>query len=136
MLRRSLLILGLGLALGACGSDSSTEASATIAGTWNLQSVNGSALPFVILQSGANKAEILSDVITISGTGSFTQTTTVRTTVNGAATTQSVADAGTYTLSGSAITLRFNSDNSTGTGSWSGNTITATADGFAYVYKR
>jgi hypothetical protein len=90
----------------------------------------------VLAQTGTNKAEIVGDVYVISGTGSFTQTTTVRTTTNGVATTQSVADAGTYTLNGTAITVRYNSDGSTATGSWSGNTITVTQDGLAAVYTR
>jgi hypothetical protein len=133
-MRRLTVFLAL-LAI-ACGSDSSTAPGGTIAGTWSLKTINGTSLPFVLAQTGTNKAEIVGDVYVISGTGSFTQTTTVRTTTNGVATTQSVADAGTYTLNGTAITVRYNSDGSTATGSWSGNTITVTQDGLAAVYTR
>jgi hypothetical protein len=131
-----MFLLLSALALAACGSDSSTAPAPTIAGTWTLQTINGSALPFTIAQTATSKIEVLSDVITISGTGSFTQTTSLRSTTSGVATTQSVADAGTYVVNGSAVTLRFNSDGSTGTGSWSGDTITTTDGGFALVYKR
>lgn len=124
------------LSAAGCANDSTSPATQSIAGSWTLQSVNGSSMPFIVAQTGTNKTELLSDVIAISGTGSFTQTTSVRTTTNGVPTTQSVADAGSYTLNGSAITLHFNSDGSTGTGSWSGNTITTTDGGFALVYKR
>jgi hypothetical protein len=124
------------LAIAACSTDSTTGPTGSIAGTWTLQTVNGFSLPFTIEQTVTDKVELLSDVIVISGTGSFTQTATVRTTTNGAATTQSAADAGTYTLNGTAITLHFNSDGSTGTGSWSGNTITTTDGGLALVFKR
>lgn len=134
---RRLGFLLLTAVLIGCGSDSSTgPSSATIAGTWNLQSINGTTLPFTLAQTGANKIELTSDIIVVSGTGSFTQTSTLRTTDNGQVTTQSVADAGTYTLNGSAVTLRWNSDGSISTGSWVGNTITATGDGLAFVYKR
>jgi hypothetical protein len=93
-------------------------------------------LPFIIAQTGANKIELMSDVFVVASTGSFTQTTTVRSTINGVVTTESVADAGSYTVSGTAITLHFNSDGSTGTASWSGNTMTTTDGGVAAVYVR
>lgn len=133
MIRWTALLLVAGLM--ACGGET-TAPAATIAGTWNLQTINGTTMPFVIAQTGANKDELLSDMLVVSGTGSFTQTTTLRSTRNGAASTQSIADAGSYSLNGSAVSFRWNSDNSTGTGSWTGNTLTMAADGFAVVYTR
>lgn len=122
----------------ACGGgDSPTEPTqVSVAGTWSLQTINGTRLPYVVAQTGADKLEVTSDVLSVSGTGSFTQTTTVRLTQNGQVSTQSVADAGSYTLNGSAASFRFNSDGSTGTASISGNTMTVATDGFAYVYTR
>ena len=134
---RRLLVLALSL-VAACGGDSTTAppVQEQIAGTWTLSTVNGAPLPFTIAQTGTNKIEILSDVFVVVSTGSFTQTTTVRSTINGVVSTQSVADAGTYTVNGTAITLHFNSDGSTGTASWSGNTMTTTDGGIALVYLR
>ena len=134
---RRLLAVALVLA-AACGGDTTTGPTVQqqITGTWSLSTVNGSALPFTIAQTGTNKVELVSDVFVVASTGSFTQTTTVRTTINGVVTTQSVADAGTYTVSGTAITLHFNSDGSTGTASFSGNTFTTTDGGLALVYRR
>ena len=121
----------------ACGSDSTTGPTAvSLAGTWNLQSVNGSSLPFVIAQTGANKAELVSDVVTVVPTGSFTEITTVRNTINGQVTTSSVGDAGSYVLNGTAVTFQFNSDGSVGTGSISGNTLTVATNGFSYIYTK
>ena len=102
MNRRAFLVLSFVLA--ACGSDSSTEPSA-IVGTWTLQTINGSALPFVLEQSATEKSEILSEVVTISAGGTFTESTTLRSTVNGTVTTQSFPDGGTYTVSGSTLNL-------------------------------
>ena len=100
-MQRFLIVACLAL-ISACGGDSSTAPTvANITGTWSLQTINGSSLPFVVAQTGANKVELTSDVLTIAST-SFTQTTTIRSTSNGQATTQSIADAGTYTLNGSA----------------------------------
>lgn len=134
-MRRFLAVMLLAAAV-SCGGDKTTgPTAATITGTWTLQSVNGSALPYTVAQTGANKVEVTADVLTIASS-SFTQTTTVRSTINGQVTTQSVSDAGTYTLNGTAASFRFNSDGSTGTGSFSGSTLTVAEDGFAYVYTK
>jgi hypothetical protein len=121
----------------ACGSDGPTQpTSASVAGTWSLQTINGTPLPYVVVQTGVDKVELTSDVITAVASGSFTQITQVRITQNGQVSTQSIPDAGSYSLSGTAVTFTFSSDGSTGTGSLSGNTLTVASDGFAYVYKK
>lgn len=121
----------------ACGSDGPTQPTSTsVAGTWSLQTINGNGLPYVVAQTGADKVELISDVITAVASGSFTQITQVRITQNGQTSTQSIPDAGSFSLNGTAVTFTFNSDGSTGTGSVSGNTLTVTDDGFAYVYKK
>lgn len=132
----SALALSTLVVLGACGGDSSTApTSSSMAGNWSLQTVNGANLPFTVYQSGTDQVDITSDVITFSASGSFTEATETRTTSNGQTTTQSDASAGTYVLSGTAITLTW-SDGSTGTASVSGTTMTATESGYAMVFKK
>lgn len=126
----------LAFVLAACGSDSSTGPSGVV-GTWSLQTVNGSALPFVVGQSGENKSELLADTIKLASAGGFIESSSFRTTLNGVVTLQTVADTGTYTLSGSTLTLSSTtSAGASGSGTVSGNTITATIQGLAFVYKR
>jgi hypothetical protein len=133
---RKLAIL-LVLAAMACGGDSTTApVTANVVGTWNLQTINGLVLPFTTAQSGADKTEITADVLSVSGTGSFTETTTIRTTLNGQVSTQSSADAGQYTINGTAVSFVFNSDGSTGTGTLSGNTLIVADNGVSLVYKK
>lgn len=135
-MRRSLASLAL-VVLVACGDGSTTApTNDSVAGTWSLQSINGTGLPYIILQTGADKVEIVSDVVVAAASGSFTQTTTVRTTVSGQATTQSQGDGGTWSLNGTAVTFQFTGDGSTGTGSISGNTMTVAESGFAFVYRK
>src|SRR5262245_11851535 len=99
-MRRLLAALALSPAV-ACAGDSSTAPPAEqLAGTWTLQTVNGAPLPFVIVQSATNTLEVLSDVCVIASTGSFTHTTTFRSTSDGVVTTESIPDTGSYTLSG------------------------------------
>ena len=127
-----LLLVG-----AACGGDSPTQpTSSSVAGTWSLQTINGTGLPYIVAQTGSDKVELTSDVLTVVGSGSFTQITQVRVTQNGQVSTQSIPDAGSYVLNGTAVTFTFNSDGSSGTGSLSGNTLTVAEDGFAYVYRK
>ncbi len=129
--------------LAACsGKDGgpTSPTTASLAGTWTLQSVNGTPLPYVLAQSGPSSVVLVSDVITATAdtpnSGSFTRSTVVQTTANGAVTTQSPADAGTWTLNGTAVVLHFNSDGSTSTGTVSGNSISAAYSGLSFVYTK
>jgi hypothetical protein len=130
------LLLTLGL---ACGGDS-TSPTASIAGTWNLSSINGSPLPFTIQQVGTTKLEVVSDVAILtasnSSSGSFTETTTSRLTQNGQVSTQTSANSGTYTLNGTAVVFVSNTAGTSNTGSWSGNTLTLAENGVALVFVR
>jgi hypothetical protein len=120
----------------ACSSDSTGPTSASVAGTWNLQSVNGAPLPFVVAQTGANKTELTADVLTVTSSGSFTEITTVRTTLNGQVTTQTIPDAGSYVLNGNNVTFQFQSDGSVGSGTVSGSTLTVSTAGLSLIYKK
>jgi hypothetical protein len=137
MLRRFVPLVALAVAV-ACGSDSNTQPTfATIAGTWNLQTVNGTPLPFTISQTANDKVEVVSDVVTATPTGTYTEVIQVRETLNGQATVTTVPDAGSYTINGSAITLSSPQSGSvTGTLSGNNDTFTAVEDGFVYVFTR
>ena len=125
------LLLALAVATVACGSDATEPTTmASVAGTWSLSTVNGTALPYILAQSGADKLEWTADVIPATSTGSFTQISSFRTTANGQVTTETTPDAGTFSLNGTAVTFT----GSTGTGALNGNTMTVTGQGFALVY--
>jgi len=133
---RRLLVLLVPFAL-ACGGDSSTAPmTVSVAGTWDLQTINGTGLPYVVAQSGSNKVELLSDVVTAVSSGSYTEIMQVRSTVNGVVSTQSQSDAGSFLLNGTAVQFQSNTSFSSNTGSISGNTFTLAENGFSYVYKR
>jgi len=132
---RRLLPFILSLAV-ACGSDSSTQPNATpasLAGTWNLQTINGAALPFTLLQTP--KTELLSDVVTAVAAGTYTELSQVRTTLNGQVTVSTESDGGTYTITGNTVTIR-STDGSTALGTVNGNLFTIAAGGISFEYKK
>ena len=128
MRRLALLLLAL-----ACGGDA-TGPEDSVAGTYSLRTVNGANLPYVVFQSGQDKSELTSDVLTLTES-SFTQLSTIRTTINGQVTTTTEADAGSFTRSGTAASFQFNSGTS-GTGTIGGGQITVALSGFSFVYRK
>lgn len=136
MNRLSKVLIGFSLAIAACGGDATSPGSVSVAGSYALQTVNGSPLPFIVLQIGADKVELLNETVTLSEGGTFTQQGALRVTESGFVSTESYADAGTYVRNGTAVAFEFNSDGSTGTGTISGNTITVAVSGFSLVYRK
>ena len=137
LMRFSLMAVAAS-AIAACGGGSDGPTPPTpvsVAGTWNMQTVNGSPLPHLSAGSGNNKIELTADVLTVSSGGSFTDTQTYRTTENGSSTTLSEPFAGTYVLNGSTVTFRYNSGGSR-TGTVSRDTLTVANGPLSYVFRK
>jgi hypothetical protein len=102
---RAIALCVATISLVACGGDSPTSpASASIAGTYQLKTINGSALPFTY-QSGLNKIVITSDVITVAEGGTWTETGHFTLSYNGQTTDQVIADGGTWTRAGTDVSF-------------------------------
>jgi len=137
MMRRLIPLVALAVAV-ACGSDSTTQPTvASLAGTWTLQSVNGQPLPFTLTQTGTDKLELLSDVVTATSNGTYTEVVQFRTTINGQSTTTSDSDVGTFTVNGTAVTLSSSATgNITGALSNNNNTLTLTEEGYVWLFTK
>jgi hypothetical protein len=130
-MRRFVALLAFA-ALAACGDSTSPD---SVTGTYTLRTVNGSPLPYPVLQSSADTIEITSDMISLNDGGKFAELGTARSTQNGVVTTSTIADAGTYTVTGTAIILvsaQFGSIS----GSVSGGTLTRTTQGLVAVFQK
>jgi hypothetical protein len=135
---RRFVTLALVLAVIGCGSDNSTTPTNTsVAGTWTLQTVNGSALPFTLATSPA-KLEVLSYVVVVTSNGTWTSSEQTRTTIGTQPpVTATVTDAGTYTISGNNVALTSNTAGSAAqAGTVSGNTFTIVQSGFTFVFQK
>ena len=134
---RRFVSVTLALVIAACGSDSSSApTNSSVAGTWTLQTVNGSALPYTASPSPA-KLEILSNTVTATSAGTWTSTAQIRTTIGTQApTTATQTDAGTYTLSGNNVAISSTANGVVGAGTISGNTLTLTQAAGVFVYKK
>jgi hypothetical protein len=140
-MRRMLAVVGTVAAVLLAGCDSGATTVSTgngVSGTWNLVTVNGAPLPFVI--QSTPKIELVSEQLVVSGNGTFTQASQVRTTSGTTVTTQTTSGGGTYAQSGTTASFTtasfiFN-DGTTGAGTVSGNSLTVAKPGRAYVYDK
>lgn len=124
-MRRFMLAMLLPIALMACGgSDNSTTGPtlASLAGTWRLQTVNGSPLPVTIASSGTVKTEILSQVATVDANGTFTEVTQSRTTIGTDVTVNTLPSTGTISLNGNLLTVTVTGSGA-GTGTLNSSTM-------------
>ena len=133
----ALAIVALAPLLGAgCGSDSIADPRQAVAGSYALTSFDGKQLPATIV-AGDPQVDVVSDELILTSTGSFTENTTLRVIEGGVTSTEAFADLGTYTVSGSTLTFRFSSDNSTGTATVVGDGLSITSsDGHTLAYAR
>jgi hypothetical protein len=144
MLRRPFLLLLGGFALlSACGGDggSGPGGEANIAGTYNLQTINGASPPVTILQIGPDRLEITSGNFTVSANNTFSNTHTYRETSGGQTTTVTETCTGTYSRNGNSVSFaeatsgEFCGDDYNGT--VSGNNLTVAYDAQVQaVYRR
>lgn len=74
--------------------------------------------------------------MTLFASGRFTMVTTFRVTDGSSVFPESIPDEGTYTVSGSSVTFRFNSDSSTVTAAVNGNAMTLHDIGLTFLYRR
>lgn len=134
-MKKAILALAFVGALAACGSDSPTSpASASIAGTYHLQTINGSALPFAI-QSGTNVVVVTNDVITVADGGTWSEQATFTLTSNGQTTSQVVSDGGTWTRVGASVSLNSNSTSGYA-GTFTGAGFEFFDSSFTYVFSK
>ena len=99
------------------------------AGVYVLRSVNGTALPYQIFRLGADNIVLTSDTVTLTDGGAFTEIYVERTTQAGAVTNQTTTIRGTYTVSGTAVTIAFTSQAGGYTGTITGQTLTLAVRG-------
>ena len=134
-LMRALALCAATIYVGACGGDSPTSpASASIAGTYQLKTVNGSPLPFTY-QSGLNKFVVTSDAITVADGGTWTETGHFTMTYNGQTTDQVVSDGGTWTRAGTAVSFYSAQQGTVSySGTFTGNGFSVSDAAFSYTF--
>jgi Lipocalin-like domain len=121
----------------ACGSDAVTAPVevTSVAGTWNLTSVDAKPLPYLVSASDP-KLEVIEKHYVITTAGTFTTSFTLRATeLDGSVSTGSTSDSGTLTLANNTVTFTNASDNSVVVATVTPTTMTINA-GAAQVFTK
>jgi hypothetical protein len=115
--------------LAACGSDNNNSTGPTdVSGTYSLSTIDGSSLPFTVPDNPDHTIVVQSGTITLGSDHSYTVTGTG--TSDGGDSQQVLADAGTYSLSGSTVTFTSTSHSGTiYTATATSTTLTVAAPG-------
>lgn len=108
----------------------------TTRGEWTLETVNGQSLPYTMSGSGANKTELMSDVLMLYEGFTYDETVTLRTTVNGQATTTTTKKPGPYGISLGAMVFSFNDGTPSKTATVEGNKMTFSEANFVRVFTK
>lgn len=129
----AIAVLGLTAACG--GGDDGVNEPASIAGTYNLETLDGQSPPVVVLDEPGFKLEILSGNFVLTANGTFTTNVVFRLTDESGASTESESFSGTYTVSGSTVTFNY-SDGDTDSATLAGNTLTFSDGSSTAVFRR
>lgn len=134
------LILALSLPLAACG-DSTGPGEQRVDGTYNLIQLNSQALPVTIQQSTAGRVEVTGATLVLRPDFSYRETINLRgVPATGAPITQDAIEDGSYTVVGNSITFTIPASGGNPsfsyTGAVSGNTVTYTVEGLAFIYRK
>ena len=125
--RRAALAFGFLLAAAlACGDDSTGPAN--VEGLYTLRTIGGKQLPVVIAEDSIQTVEVTSSSITLGANSAFTLAQAFRTTRGVQAVYSSGTATGSWTRSGSTVTMRLNSG-ATVPGALSGTTISVNMPG-------
>jgi hypothetical protein len=132
------LIPALAIALASC-TEATGVANADILGRWNLSTVDGRPLPFAVDESATQRVEIVADDLTLNENGSLTGSTSLRLIENGqVVSTESFQQTGTWTRTGSSLSMRITEDGETfdSSATVGDGTLTVNGGGNVFIYRR
>jgi hypothetical protein len=125
---RALVLAGVAALLGACGDRAPTEPFATLAGSYQLQQVDGQPLPFVFTDTELQRGEVVEGSLRLERDGAYHLSITVNWilgTTGGEL--QVFQRSGLYEPEGDRIVFRSGAD-LVSTGRMDGDRVTKTAE--------
>ncbi len=129
----AMAVIALTAACG--GGDDGINEPASIAGTYNLQTLDGQAPPVVVVDETGFKLEIVSGNFVLAGNKTFTTNVVFRITADNAVSTEAESFSGTYMVTGSTVAFTY-SDGDIDSATLAGNTLTFTDGGSTAVFRK
>jgi hypothetical protein len=119
----------------ACGGGDGINEPASIAGTYNLQTLDGQSPPVVVLDEPGFKLEVMSGNFVLAANRTFTTNVVFRITVDTEVSTEAESFSGTYTVTGSTVTFTY-SDGDTDSATLAGDTLTFSDGSSTAVFRK
>ncbi len=120
----ALATLATAVFAAGCGSSNSTgPTGSSLAGTWNLTKVNGSSLPAVVQAFPPDTVSITQGTVILTST-TWNFHATIQLSLAGLHSDTTQADSGTYTVSGSTLSMKSAGDTNVTTATVNGTTVT------------
>jgi hypothetical protein len=104
-----------------------------VAGTYNLTTVNGQALPFTVLDLGAYQAKLASAALDLKSDGTYSFDFGIRIEDSGTLRSTSQSDAGVWTRSGNTVTLTSSEGSVARFGTVSGDVMTLQSSRYVFA---
>jgi hypothetical protein len=118
-MRRSFCSFVLVLAaLTACGGDGGSDPKVSLPGTYNLSTVDGHIVPYILFEDATLKVEAVRGTFTITGSGTYTENVTIRFTDSTGPEEVPAICSGTYTQTGNSLTLTETQSDDCSGGNW------------------
>ena len=131
---RQLAVAALAaLTITACGDDPVGPDS--IAGTYQLNTINGQPLPFTLIEDGSDRLELIAGTIVLRSNSTFTDSTTLRLTSGTTVQTEPTVATGTFAIDDDIITFT-PTDSPPYTVTVSGSTLVQREQGLVLEYRR
>ena len=129
----AIAMLGLSAACG--GGDDGVNEPVSVAGTYNLETLDGQSPPVVVLDEPGFKLGILSGNFVLAASGTFTTNVVFRLTEESGVSTESESFSGTYAVSGSTVTFNY-SDGDSDSATLAGDTLTFSDGSSTAVFRK
>lgn len=135
--RNVFCTLALMVAAAACNSDVVTDPQAEVTGTYALKTVNGSPLPYTVVDSEGSYI-IVTDVMTLNDDKTWKESISYQLDQSTPIVAEPDWDRGTWTLAGDALRFQstFYPSEPPYTATHSANTLTVTALGLLQVFQK
>jgi hypothetical protein len=119
-------------ALGACGSDSATPT--TVAGTYRLSTIGGSAVPVTTAAITGSPVQVISATVTFAADGTFSGQVNISQTVGGVGMPSTLPLAGKWSVLNTRLTVTDTATGTVLTGTAQGGQINLSWNGTAFVF--
>lgn len=121
---RRMLPVGILLTLMACGSDLVINPSTSVAGSYALERVDGTALPYPVIDISTYHIQLVSGSLTLNANNTYAWNLGLRVDDSGRIRTDAQSDSGTWTMVNSTLSLTSAQGNLPKTATVSGNIMT------------